>query len=32
MKKMKAGSLAELVKMAGILGVASGGKSHNTNV
>jgi FixJ family two-component response regulator len=26
MKKMKAGSLAELVKMAGILGVASGGK------
>jgi FixJ family two-component response regulator len=26
MKKMKAGSLAELVKMAGMLGVASGGK------
>jgi FixJ family two-component response regulator len=26
MKKMKAGSLAELVKMAGILGIASGGK------
>ena len=27
MKKMKAGSLAELVKMAGLLGVPSGGKT-----
>jgi FixJ family two-component response regulator len=32
MKKMKAGSLAELVKMAGLLGVTSSGKSYNTNV
>jgi FixJ family two-component response regulator len=32
MKKMKAGSLAELVKMAGTLGVPSSKKNHNTNV
>jgi len=32
MKKMKAGSLAELVKMAGHLGVPPGEKQHNTNV
>jgi FixJ family two-component response regulator len=32
MKKMKAGSLAELVKMAGLLGVPPGEKRHNTNV
>jgi FixJ family two-component response regulator len=32
MKKMKAGSLAELVKMAGTLGVLPGQKQHNTNV
>src|SRR5271167_181199 len=32
MKKMKAGSLAELVKMAGLLGVPPGEKQHNTNV
>src|SRR5208282_3232841 len=32
MKKMKAGSLAELVKMAGLLGVPPGAKQHNTNV
>jgi len=32
MKKMKAGSLAELVKMAGLLGVPSSENQHNTNV
>jgi FixJ family two-component response regulator len=32
MEKMKVGSLAELVKMAGILGVPPGKKQHNTNV
>ena len=32
MKKMKAGSLAELVKMGGLLGVPPGQKLHNTNV
>ena len=32
MKKMKAGSLAELVKMAGLLELPPGPKSHNTNV
>ena len=32
MKKMKAGSLAELVKLAGLLGVPAGEKQHNTNV
>jgi len=32
MKKMKAGSLAELVKMAGILEIAPGMKKHNTKV
>jgi FixJ family two-component response regulator len=32
MKKMKAGSLAELVKMAGLLRVPPGEKQHNTNV
>ena len=32
MKKMKAGSLAELVKMAGMLRVPPGEKQHNTNV
>ncbi|HXJ13529.1 MAG TPA: response regulator transcription factor [Candidatus Limnocylindrales bacterium] len=32
MKKMKAGSLAELVKLAGLLGVPPGEKQHNTNV
>jgi FixJ family two-component response regulator len=32
MKKMKAGSLAELVKMAGTLRVPAGTKQHNTNV
>jgi FixJ family two-component response regulator len=32
MKKMKAGSLAELVKMGGLLGAPPGQKLHNTNV
>jgi len=32
MKKMKAGSLAELVKMAGLLELPPGTKEHNTNV
>jgi FixJ family two-component response regulator len=32
MKKMKAESLAELVKMAGILGLPPGAKSHHTKV
>jgi FixJ family two-component response regulator len=32
MKKMKAGSLAELVKMAGLLGVPPARKQRNTNV
>jgi FixJ family two-component response regulator len=32
MKKMKAGSLAELVKMAGLLKLPPNPKSHNTNV